>query len=299
MKNILLLTALLLMSVLTFGQVNYTDNFGPITLTSNGIVNGKNSYQGTDAPATVTVSWSGTQWEIFIDVGSGDVLSFSSTAVTALNPPDLTIGNWQDEAADGTDLLGFDGPGTTNVLPVELTSFSAAINAQNVALNWTTSTEINNHGFDVQRSIDGDVFKTLTFVTGNGTTSETQYYSYVDDNLQQKQTYYYRLKQMDFDGQFEFSEVIAATVDFANESYTKLYPNPSTGATRLRYTASTVAELTITLYNATGQKLSREIRGVSEGRNNLDFDFSSLSKGTYFLQLESGNNREQQKLIIN
>ncbi len=96
------------------------------------------------------------------------------------------------------------------IIPVELTSFAANVNENNVTLNWTTATELNNQGFDVERN-SGNGFEKIGFVAGFGTSSEIHTYSYVDGSLQEG-TYTYRLKQVDFDGTFEYSDVVEVDV---------------------------------------------------------------------------------------
>lgn len=94
----------------------YEDNFGMLTLEYADTLNGKNVYSATEGNTTVSVAWSGTQWEIFINVGSGPVVSFVSVQPTESNPPNFTVGDWQDVAADGTELLGLSGSGTSDVV---------------------------------------------------------------------------------------------------------------------------------------------------------------------------------------
>ncbi len=97
------------------------------------------------------------------------------------------------------------------IVPVELTSFAAVIADDNVQLNWTTATEINNQGFEIQKRTDNGEFEKVGFVPGHGTTTDIQAYSYVDSKVASG-NYTYRLKQMDFDGSFEYSSEVAVDV---------------------------------------------------------------------------------------
>mgnify|MGYP003652594050 FL=1 len=93
------------------------------------------------------------------------------------------------------------------VLPVELTSFEAVRTEDNVRLEWTTASELNNDYFEVLKSYDGEIFSVIGYVDGHGTSSEVIDYSYTDSEPKQA---YYRLRQLDYDGQFEYSDVVAA-----------------------------------------------------------------------------------------
>ncbi len=101
----------------------------------------------------------------------------------------------------------------SELIPVELASFTASVNENIVTLNWITATELNNSGFDILRSTQQDVWEKISFVPGNGTTTEIHYYSFEDENLDAGK-YSYKLKQIDFDGSYEYSNVV--NVDVTN-----------------------------------------------------------------------------------
>ena len=111
-------------------------------------------------------------------------------------------------------------------LPVELTSFEVLVKGENVLLTWETASELNNAGFEVEKSKDGVVWNKIGFVAGNGTTLITQQYAF-EDLSAAPGLWYYRLKQVDFDGQFEYSEVRSASITY--DLITTLYPNPTNG----------------------------------------------------------------------
>lgn len=184
------------------------------------------------------------------------------------------------------------------VLPVELITFSANLQNDYIRLMWATAYEEDNAGFEIQRSFDGKSFETIAFVDGNGTTLEKQEYFYDDEILGTGQQYYYRLKQIDYDGQFEYSEIITATLEAETSQVSNFYPNPTNGVVKLDYTAEVSKELTVTVYNVTGQALKTTTRTITAGINNLGFDFSDLPKGNYFVKLQAGEAIEYQKLVI-
>lgn len=165
------------------------------------------------------------------------------------------------------------------VLPVELISFNAKPTAEGNLLQWQTASEVQNEGFEVQRSINGERWETLDFVEGNGTTFETQNYTYYD-NLPLNGMNYYRLKQMDFDGQFEYSEVVSAELDIDNQNKISLYPNPVQNELTISEGIGN-----ITIFNALGQPIRQLINNDALTTINT----SDLSKGVYILQLEKTN----------
>ena len=116
---------------------------------------------------------------------------------------------------------------TPLIVPVELTSFTGAFVGNDVHLKWATATELNNRGFEIQRSANGSSFATVAFVEGNGTTTDQKQYSFIDRNVEARVNYAYRLKQIDFNGTFDYSSVVnigfTLPLEFVLEQN---YPNP-------------------------------------------------------------------------
>ena len=299
MKQILRITFLLLLPLYGLSQtgttISYEDFVGPLTLTYNGLVNGKHSYTETGSGSNVTVQWTGTRWEI--SCCSGGMILYKSDVQTAMNPPDLNIGNWEANN-NGTPMQVFSGTGTTSVLPVELLSFEAKEINKSIMLNWETASEINNEKFEIEESQDGGVFQKIGEVKGNGTTFEQQQYSFEVKNIRNG-IFYYRLKQMDFDGQFEYSKVIS--VDFKNENgdVGEFYPNPSkSGLVNLDYFAQNEDEITVSVFDMTGKLVINQIQSIARGNNNLSFNLSGLNTGIYTVKIGNERNITHRKLII-
>lgn len=305
MKTILQTFILILITSPIFAQtISYDDNFetSVTTLNLGAQVNGKNSYSGTTpGGVAVAVEWSSTnnQWEITLTCGLCSGLTFINSSNTPSSPPDLTLGTWTNLPNDGTVLETFSGSGTTNVLPVELVDFYVISQQYSIGLKWVTAWEETNEGFEVQRSIDGQNYEVIDFVDGYGNSLITQEYVYEDKTVEKGIEYYYRLRQLDYNGNFGFSPVITARIDTDEAKVGNFYPNPTNGITNVNYTSNTNEELVVSVFNITGQQVLQETRNVTEGLNNLNFNFGKLEKGTYFIRLQIGEDDIQyQKVVI-
>ena len=136
------------------------------------------------------------------------------------------------------------------IVPVELTSFTASANGKEVTLNWSTATELNNQGFEVQRKFGQNDFVTIGSVKGHGTTTSPNQYSYVD-KLVDAGKYFYRLKQIDFGGTFEYSNEIEVEVRVLDKfTLEQNYPNPFNPTTTIGYVLQEKSNAKLTLLNA-------------------------------------------------
>jgi hypothetical protein len=173
------------------------------------------------------------------------------------------------------------------VVPVELTSFTGAVVGNDIQLKWSTATELNNRGFEVQRSINGSDFATIAFVEGFGTTTEQKQYTFTDRNVTARVNHAYRLKQIDFDGTFDYSQVVnlgyTLPVEFALEQN---YPNPFNPTTNIIYSVPVNSNVTLDVYNLIGQKVVTLFEGeVEAGKHTSQFNASSMSSGMYLFKL--------------
>jgi hypothetical protein len=185
------------------------------------------------------------------------------------------------------------------IVPVELTSFAAVIADDNVQLNWTTATEINNQGFEVERSTANGEFEKVGFVPGHGTTTDIQTYSYVDSKVASG-NYTYRLKQIDFNGTFEYSDVVAVEVTVPLEfTLEQNYPNPFNPSTVIKYSIPENGFVTLDVYNLLGEKVGSLVNGVQEaGRYEINFDASNLASGIYVYSLKAGSFTSVKKMLL-
>jgi len=187
----------------------------------------------------------------------------------------------------------------SSIVPVELTSFSAQFVSDRVELNWITATETNNFGFEIQRRDDSSAYETLAFVNGNGTTTNRVTYNYTDQNLYSGR-YYYRLKQIDFDGTFKYSDEIM--VDIPVLSGFRLYqnyPNPFNPSTRIKFYSPLQTNVKIVLFDILGNEIKTLLnKEVNQGTYELELDGSNLASGMYFVKMFSNLNQQVIKISL-
>lgn len=236
-----------------------------------------------DGGATRTTIWSNVD-------PTGNVGPVTETAV--FNTPASGSNNLQLELSFtgnsfNNDNIYWDDMLLTYVVPVELTSFAATTDNNSVTLNWTTATELNNSGFQVERS-NGNNFEMVAFVSGHGTTTETQNYSFVDNSVKSGK-YSYRLKQIDFNGAFEYSNVVEVQVLGVKEyTLNQNYPNPFNPSTKISFSLATDSKVTLKIFDVLGQEVATLINGqMAAGPQSFTFDASQLNSGVYFYRIDA------------
>jgi photosystem II stability/assembly factor-like uncharacterized protein len=200
----------------------------------------------------------------------------------------------------------------SDFIPVELTSFAATVNDDNVELSWITATETNNQGFEVERSQKSQVkgqmdWEKIGFVEGHGTTTESQAYFYLDKNVATGK-YKYRLKQKDYDGTFEYSNVVEVEVTSPlTFSLEQNYPNPFNPSTKIKYIIPNVEThrdaslqmVTLKVYDVLGNEVATLVNEEKPaGSYEVEFSASNLPSGTYFYQLKASSLIETKKMIL-
>jgi parallel beta-helix repeat protein len=202
-------------------------------------------------------------------------------------------------------------------IPVELTSFSANVVDGNISLNWITATELNNLGFEIQKSpsltpslkegaLEQFNWQPIGFVIGNGTSTDIKNYTFTDlKPLEGKN--YYRLKQLDFDGSFEYSKIIE--VDFnlpIKFSLEQNYPNPFNPITTIKYSIPAMISngegnlnVTLKVYDVLGNEIATLVNEVKpSGSYEVSFDASQISSGVYYYRINTGNIIETKKMVL-
>ncbi len=184
------------------------------------------------------------------------------------------------------------------VLPVELLSFTARPLKKRIRLEWTTVSEINNSGFEIERSSDGIDFKKITWQSGFGNSQNEIRYIFDDKSVSRNQIYYYRLRQIDLDGKFEFSNIVEAKI--LGEASIKISPNPTSDEINVTVSDDFKNEsLSFEIYNILGRQVFYKTIDL---KNEPSFQFSFLSvnltKGIYFLHMKHLNQEVVSKKLI-
>jgi hypothetical protein len=173
------------------------------------------------------------------------------------------------------------------IIPVELTSFTASVKDNDVTLNWETATEINNSGFEVERKSNGE-YGSIGFVPGFGTTTEPKAYSFSDANLQPG-NYTYRLKQIDYDGTYEYSDAVSVEVIAPDEfSMEQNYPNPFNPSTKIAFSLAADSKVNLKIFDVLGQEVATLINSdLVAGSHNVDFSAANINSGVYFYRIDA------------
>ncbi len=185
-------------------------------------------------------------------------------------------------------------------IPVELTAFTAKTTRDEVHLTWQTATETNNMGFEIERRRNGvDEWTEAGFIDGKGTTTEKTVYGFTDKGLSAA-SYEYRLKQVDFDGTFEYSKVIEVEVGIPSDYVLEQnYPNPFNPSTTIQFGLPVESNVKLTVYNSLGQQVSVLVNTkMPAGFHYINFDASSLASGTYIYRLEAGEKIQTKKMLL-
>ena len=197
-------------------------------------------------------------------------------------------------------ILACNAPGTLKAtadwgaLPVEMASFTSSVSGRNVTLNWSTVTENNNSGFEIERTTSENNWHKIGFIEGHGNSTVTNTYSFSDNNLGTGR-YEYRLKQIDFNGNFEYFNLnndvnIGIPVKF---DLSQNYPNPFNPSTKINYDIPTDGTVNIKIFDMSGKELFTIVnRNQTAGYYSVTFDGSSLSTGAYIyrISVEGGAN---------
>lgn len=227
-----------------------------------------------------------------------------------INIKDLFNGLLIDTIVNGSGSYTISNPGIVALLfnvnydyprPVELSSFVSSISGNNVLLNWTTSSETNNSGFEIQRrNTENTDWKVLSFVPGKIYSSENTIYNYTDRDLDAG-SYNYRLKQIDLNGNFEYFN-LTETVVIGNpdDFFVSLnYPNPFNPVTKINYSLPSASDLKISLFDSQGKLVKVLNDGYSSsGYFEISIDASDLTSGLYYCNFEYGNNIISRKIVV-
>jgi hypothetical protein len=185
-------------------------------------------------------------------------------------------------------------------LPVELTSFTATISNHNINLSWQTATELNNRGFNVELSINKSDWTIISFIKGHGTTTSETAYSYIDKSVKPTGKYFYRLKQLDNNGTYKYSNIVELNLNLpAVYALNQNYPNPFNPNTLITYSLPLSSNIKLIIYNTLGQSIKTLETGYKlAGNYSVNFNASNLPSGIYFYKLEAGSFSQIKKMIL-
>ncbi len=223
-------------------------------------------------------------------------------AYTFLEATKFNIEYWRDHTSLGEHEIYVNL--INNPIPVELASFTSQVIENDVTLYWITATESGNFGFEIQRSRDRKDYERIGFIAGNNTTSNPQNYQFVDRNPTAG-CYFYRLKKIDLDGSFEYSNIIEANVGVPSSyNLSQNYPNPFNPVTNIDYEIPEGAVVRLEIYNLLGQLIRKlvdrkHIAGYYtvqwDGKNDKDIRVPS---GVYIYSMQTENFRAKKKLLF-
>ncbi|MDP4174651.1 MAG: T9SS type A sorting domain-containing protein [Bacteroidota bacterium] len=214
-----------------------------------------------------------------IDPATNAIGLFQDHSNSLLNGIILDVQNLNIE--DATDIP----------LPITLTNFTANQSGNTIKLNWETATEVDNYGFQIERkSPSSDVWENLGIVKGHGNSNTGSSYSYEDKKLVLSGKYSYRLKQLDNNGDFKYSQTVEVAFTSRNENFAleQNYPNPFNPATKISYCLPKESHVKLTVFNSLGEVVKELVNGIQvPGVCEVSFSASEMPSGIYFYQIEA------------
>lgn len=264
---------------------NYADQFNGRNSTDGWVsINIENLYNGGGVQVPTSATLIGT---MSITILNTSLTSDVSWRVSGLNKTEIL------DHLLGDDITSFgnfvDPPPFP--LPVELTSFTSKLLNDRIQLNWVTKTEVNNYGFNVERRINEGEWNSIGFVEGHGNSNSPKAYSYSDKDLfAGGSNFQYRLKQIDTDGQFEYSDIVEVEIIPNQFELSQNYPNPFNPTTTIRFSLPEATQIKLNLYNMLGELVKTIAEGTYEtGNHKVTFNASNLPSGAYIYRIESSD----------
>lgn len=227
-----------------------------------------------------------------IDAGTADTTGLSLPSADADGNVRVVGGNSDASSIIDMGVYEFGSP----PVPVELIMFTAKTENGKTTLNWKTATEVNNYGFEIETStrFATSGFIKIGFVAGHGNSNTPQNYSFIATD----EAKYYRLKQVDTDGLFEYSDVVEVK---ANLTYklSQNYPNPFNPTSTINFTIPSSQNVELSVYNMLGEKVAELLsETMSAGDHSVSFDASNLSSGIYFYRLQVESFVSSKKMVL-
>jgi hypothetical protein len=212
-----------------------------------------------------------------------------------------------DICADNVTILGtYTGTGTlcNGPLPVELSLFTAEVKDNKVNLYWKTETEVNNYGFEIERHVvagksDAGDWKKIGFAEGYGNSNSPKEYFYTDDKLFGGSRFKYRLKQIDNEGQFEYSDVVEVEIIPEEFALFQNFPNPFNPTTVISYQLPVNSDVTLKVFDVLGNEIATMVDEFKiAGRYEIQFNATTLTSGVYIYRLNVNDFVSVKKTIL-
>ncbi len=247
-----------------------------VTFTYRGI---ENTMTTNPTGAIQAQHWNGSMWNFPVGAGTGVTTGTGTCFMSGVS----TFSPWI--------LVSANAP-----LPIELFSFKAECHNHEVEINWTTSSEINNAYFTVQRSLDGTAFEDVTVLNGKGNSNMMVSYSYIDNNPYTGNSYY-RLQQTDFNNKSTYSNIVANICNNEGFAIVNIYPDVENHTATLAFNTEAEGNYHLTIFDVLGNKISSKDLHANKGFNKMNLDFSSYSQALYFMVLSNDSKTITHKFI--
>jgi hypothetical protein len=276
-----------------FGQQMHELEDGKIIVADFGVGGGLRFYSSTGD--SIGIFTQTTAVRGCYKLGNGNYLLTNASGLHEINGSNGAVIRTIVSGAAGRYVNPFD---RGNIVPVELTSFNAELDGSSVILNWVTSSETNNKGFYLEKSLTKDNWNEFAFVSGHGTSTQNNRYRYVDTNPY-LEVAYYRLKQIDFDGSYSYSKEVE--IDLLPEKFelSQNFPNPFNPTTSISWQIAKNSRVTLKVYDILGNEVRTLVNEYkNQGVYKTEFNGSDLSSGIYFYELKTDNFTSIKKLVL-
>jgi len=318
--------------VTTPNTIEYFSSQGPCTITyPSSTVRSKPDVVGVDGGVITGAgsfgSWDGVNWRFYGTSAAAPHVAAVAAQMWSAYPGktgnevrDAIKSSAVDLGAAGFDYIYGNGRADAKLgyltLPVELVSFAATVESMNAILRWSTATETNNYGFEIERRKIGDMnfasmnngnaltalqWSKASFVSGSGTSNSPKEYSFTDKDLRPGR-YAYRLKQIDQDGVFKYSESVEVEVGLVPKVLTlsQNYPNPFNPMTTIEFTLAEDSKVSLKVFDMLGREVTTLMSGELKAGvlHQQTFDVSKLSSGMYIYRLQTGNMSLVKKMMV-
>lgn len=278
---------------------------GTVLLTTDG---GENwTSQNAGAAATLTDVYFTNSATVWIAGFNGTILNTTDLGSNWISYNGLTENNLTSLCFADEYTGWFGGMNGTmfkyqeKVVPVELVSFTANVVNDIVELNWKTATEVNNYGFNIERKTENQEWDNIGFVEGHGSSTSQNFYSFTDEDMSGANKFQYRLKQLDTDGSYKYSNEVEVEIIPATSVLYQNYPNPFNPSTVIEFSLSEASEVSLAIYNALGQKITELVNtSLMAGRYSYQWNApqSGIATGIYICELRTEKFVSVKKMLL-